>query len=170
MFNTQAGIHEAIWSNIHCKRFYLAEEAPICTSPLREAFGYNADTEAGEEVLSGTYKFEPGFDDATRRMCQEVAAIRAVVPADSVKDIVRKEDWSNYWSKAREETLSSESGLHFSHYKAGAGSKAIFNFQAMKASVMLKAGWGYTRWGRGMSVMLEKIPGCRGLINLGRYC
>jgi hypothetical protein len=31
----------------------------------------------------------------------------------------------------------------------------------MKASVMLKAGWGYTRWGRGMSVMLEKIPGCQ---------
>ncbi len=31
----------------------------------------------------------------------------------------------------------------------------------MKASVMLKAGWGYARWGRGMSVMLEKIPVCQ---------
>jgi hypothetical protein len=161
VFHTQADIHEAIWSNIHRKRFYLAEEAPICNSPLREAFGYNADTEAGEEVLSGTYEFEQGFDDATRRICQEVAAIRAVVPEDSVDAIVRKEDWSNYWSKAREETSSSESGLHFSHYKAGAESKVISHFQALKASVMLKAGWGYTRWGRGMSVMLEKIPGCQ---------
>ncbi len=88
VLNTQADIHEAIWSNIHHKRFYLAEEAPICNSPLHEIFGYNGDTEAGEEVLSGTYEFEPGFDDATRRICQEVAAIREVAPADSVDDIV----------------------------------------------------------------------------------
>ena len=57
VYSTQADIHEAIWSNINCKRFFLAEEAPICNSPLREIFGYNADTEAGEEVLSGTYEF-----------------------------------------------------------------------------------------------------------------
>jgi hypothetical protein len=161
VLNTQAEIHEAIWSNIHRKRFYLADEAPICNSPLREIFRYNADTEAGEEVLSGTYEFEPGFDDATMRICQEVAAIREVVPADSVDAIVRKGDWSSYWSKAREETSSSESGLHFSHYKADAGSKTISHFHAIKASVMLKDGWGYARWGRGMSVMLEKIPGCQ---------
>ena len=88
VLNTQADIHKAIWSNIHCKRFYLAKAAPICNSPLCEIFGYNADTEAGEEVLSGTYEFEPGFDDATRRICQEVAAIREVVPGDLVNAIV----------------------------------------------------------------------------------
>ena len=33
-FSTQAEVHEAIWNNIHRKRFYLAEEAPICLSPL----------------------------------------------------------------------------------------------------------------------------------------
>ena len=44
--------------------------------------------EAGEEVLSGTYEFEPGFNDATRRICQEVAEICEVVPADSVDAIV----------------------------------------------------------------------------------
>jgi hypothetical protein len=136
VLNTQAEIHEAIWSNIHRKRFYLAEEAPICNSPLREIFGYNAGTQAGEEVLSGTYEFEPGFDDATRRICQEMAAIRAVISADSVnKAIVRKGDWSNFWRKAREETSSSESGLHFSHYKASAGSVAA-NIEYCRFSVI----------------------------------
>ena len=28
-FTDQSGIEEAIWENIHHKRFYLAEEAPI---------------------------------------------------------------------------------------------------------------------------------------------
>ncbi len=29
VFNTQADIHEVIWSNIHRKRFYLAEDATV---------------------------------------------------------------------------------------------------------------------------------------------
>jgi hypothetical protein len=51
VFSTQDEVHEAIWSNIHRKRFYLAEESPICNGSLRETFGYNAETLAGEDVL-----------------------------------------------------------------------------------------------------------------------
>jgi hypothetical protein len=36
-------LHEAIWENIHRKQFYLAEEAPMCSGPLRGLFGYNSD-------------------------------------------------------------------------------------------------------------------------------
>ncbi len=54
-FTMQEEVHEAIWSNIYQKCFYLVEEAPICHSPLRETFGYNADSLAGDEVLEGSY-------------------------------------------------------------------------------------------------------------------
>ncbi len=60
-FTSQAEVHEAIWSNIHWKQFYLAKEAPICNGPLREEFGYNVDSEVGEEVLEGTYEFDADF-------------------------------------------------------------------------------------------------------------
>ncbi len=163
-FTSQEDIHEAIWSNIHRKRFHLAEAAPICNTPLREVFGYNADTEAGEAVLAGTYEFGPDFDEATKRICKEVAMIQEEVPRNSVDTIIRRGEWSKFWTKAREETSSSESGLHFSHYKAGAGSALISHFHATKVSVMLKSGWGYERWGRGLLVMLEKTPGCQ-LVN-----
>jgi hypothetical protein len=33
-------LHDAIWDNIHCKLFYLAKEAPMCSGSLRGAFGY----------------------------------------------------------------------------------------------------------------------------------
>jgi hypothetical protein len=33
-YTTQESVHKAIWSNIHYKRFYLAEEAPICQGQL----------------------------------------------------------------------------------------------------------------------------------------
>ncbi len=53
-FTMQEEVHEAIWSNILQKRFFLVEEAPICHSLLRETFGYNADSLAGDEVLEGS--------------------------------------------------------------------------------------------------------------------
>ena len=87
-FSTQAEVHEAIWNNIHQKRFYLAEEAPICCTPLREMFGYNADSEAGDKVLEGRYQFEGDFDHHTREILEETAFTRAAIPQNSVEDII----------------------------------------------------------------------------------
>jgi hypothetical protein len=159
-FTTQAEVHEAIWDNIHRRRFYLAEEAPICLSPLRDEFGYNADTEVGEEVLEGRYHYDPDFDQHTREILEEAASTRAIIPKNSVDDIIRSGCWGGFWSKTREETSSSESGLTFSHYKAGARSDIITHFHATKSSVAIKAGVGLNRWSRGLSVMLQKVPGC----------
>ena len=159
-FTSQAEVHEAIWSNIHRKRFFLAEEAPICNTPLREEFGYNADTEAGEEVLEGVFQFDEEFDEHTRDIMEETSRTRAIIPKNSVDDIIRSGCWGSFWSKAREETSSSESGLTFSHYKAGTNSHLITHFHATKSSVAIKAGIGLERWSRGLSVMLQKIPGC----------
>ncbi len=87
-FTTQEEVHEAIWSNIHQKHFYLAEEAPICHSPLRETFGYNADSLAGYEVLEGSYVYENDFEEYTQAICQELAQIWEVIPERSVDEIV----------------------------------------------------------------------------------
>ncbi len=74
---------------------------------------------------------------------------------------MRKGDWGIFWKKAKEETSSSESGLHFSHYKAGASLQLISHFHAMKSLVMLQTGFGYKRWACRLLLMLEKIPGCQ---------
>jgi hypothetical protein len=57
--NSKEELHEAIWDNIHRKRFYLAEEAPICSGPLRGAFGYNFITPTAKTILEGTYGYPP---------------------------------------------------------------------------------------------------------------
>ncbi len=66
---TQEEVYEAIWSNIHQKRFFLSEEAPICHSLLWETFGYNADSLAGDEVLKGSYVYENNFEKYTQDIC-----------------------------------------------------------------------------------------------------
>ncbi len=74
--NSKEELHEAIWDNIHRKQFYLAKEAPICSGPLRGAFGYNSITPTAKAILEGTYDYSPEFDEATKEILQECALIR----------------------------------------------------------------------------------------------
>ncbi len=43
-YTTAELVQEAIFLNIHCKQFFLAENAPICSGGLQGWFGYNAIT------------------------------------------------------------------------------------------------------------------------------
>ena len=54
-YDSKDGVEKAILQNIHGegKRFYQAEEAPICRGRLRGQFGYNANTAAARAVLDG---------------------------------------------------------------------------------------------------------------------
>ena len=49
----QQEVENAIWSEIHGKRFYLAEQTPICQGRLQGEFGYMANTAAAESILEG---------------------------------------------------------------------------------------------------------------------
>ncbi len=80
---TKSEVEDAIWTNIHCKRFYLAEEAPICHGQLREALGYNAVSPTTSAILNGTYEYPEDFDEATKELCVECALIRQIIPEDS---------------------------------------------------------------------------------------
>ena len=156
----QEGIHQAIWDNIHRRRFYLAEEAPICQGTLREEFGYSADTDAGREVLSGTYTPVEDTDPATLEIFDQLADIRTKVPALSISDKITGGDWSDFWKKSKESTSSSESGLHFGHRIASASSPLLSHVFATQCSILLRRGLHLLRWSRGLSVMIEKVRGC----------
>ena len=82
------------------------------------------------------------------------------IPANSVKTTIGREEWQQRWKRAREETSSSESGLHFSHYIAGAESDIISHLHALMTSIAVRRGIVMERWSRGLSVMLEKMFGC----------
>ena len=43
-FDTEEEVQEAIFNEVHCKRYNLVEEAPICQGALCGQFGYSATT------------------------------------------------------------------------------------------------------------------------------
>lgn len=158
--NTRQSVQEAIWNEIHHKRFYLAEGAPICQGNMRGEFGYSAVSPTAKAILDGTYEYPEWFDEATKELCEECARIRLVIPKNSVDTTIKREEWQERWKRAKEETSSSESGLHFSHYKAGAECEYISHLHALITSISLRRGLALDRWSRGLSVMLEKMFGC----------
>ena len=160
-FEGQDQVQTALWGNIHDRRFYLAEQAPICQGRLRGEFGYLARTASARSVLDGTYHFGPEFDGATRELLEECALLRQIVPSNSVNDVVTRANWKRRWRCAREKTSSSVSGQHFGHYIASTSSDMISSYHALKATIALKKGLHLDRWARGMTCILEKKPGVR---------
>ena len=156
----QREVQAAIFSEIHQKRFFLAEQAPICNGWLRDAFGYTATSPVAKAILNGSYTYPHDFDQATKELCMACARIRQSIPKNSVPSDISQHQWSRRWRKAKEDTSSSVSGLHFGHYKASALHPELAKFHALKASLVMKRGMVLERWGNGLSVMLEKLFGC----------
>ncbi len=72
---TQASVQEAIFDNIHRRRFFLAKSAPIYQGHLRGWFGYNTVSSTARAVLDGTFVYTEDFDEATKEICRECAEI-----------------------------------------------------------------------------------------------
>jgi hypothetical protein len=64
------------WANIYRKRFYLAEEVPLCSSNLQGKFGYNANTKIARAILAGIYEYPPDCGQATREIFEKCTRIR----------------------------------------------------------------------------------------------
>jgi hypothetical protein len=158
--SSQEDLQNAIWTNIHRKRLYLAEEAPLCSEPLRGQFGYKAINPTARAILAGTYQYLPEFDKATKEILKECTKICLLIPKDLVTTRITKDDWHGHWDMAKESTSSSAFSRHFGHYKASLRLEYITYLHALQATLIIRQGIVLDRWSKGLSVMLEKIFGC----------
>jgi hypothetical protein len=156
---TQDSVERTIFSKIHEKQYTLAGEAPICNGKLFQDFGYCVNMPASRAVLDGTYVAPTTLDTATRELFAEIAAIRHLVPENSVTIIITPEQWKQYWKGISKETSSSKSGIHFGHYIVGSKSDIISHYHSARVSVILAHAMKLKRWSWGLSVMLEKTIG-----------
>ena len=74
-----------------------------------------------------------------------------------VNDFVKATEFQDYWQHANEDIQSSESGIHFGHYKAVAIDKYLSSLEAPMLTLASKTGVPIERWGRGLVVLLEKL-------------
>ena len=78
---------------------------------------------------------------------------------EQVATYVTTEDFQHYWQTANERTSSSYSGLHFGHYKAASFNRVLSAMHAAKLLACAMKGLPLARWGKGVTVLLEKVCG-----------
>ena len=66
-----------------------------------------------------------------------------------------EEYYRAHWKRAKEETSSLFSGLHFGHYIAGIELYYISHFHALNATLLLHNGLVLECWAQGLLVMLQ---------------
>jgi hypothetical protein len=130
-FDTEEGVQEAIFNEVHQKQYNLAEDAPICKGALWGQFGYIATSPTAQSILDGTYNFPSDIYEATKELFVEIVQICSVIPPNSVTGIISRERWQQHWKKVKKDTSSSQSGLHFGHYIAGADCNHISQFHVL---------------------------------------
>ena len=72
--HTKEDVERAIHNGIS-PRFSRAGSAQVCNGPLFELLGYSADTEAGMEILEGTFKPPQDTDPATVIILNKISRI-----------------------------------------------------------------------------------------------
>ena len=135
-----------------------------------EDVGYAGDGRAVNEILDGSYTFPEGCSAATIQLCTEAAKLYKKTSGTLMKTTVSMTDFQNWWKGANENISSSKSGAHFGHYKAAASCDALTALHVAKLNLVIKTGAPLSRWGHGMTVLLEKEFGAIHLDKLRAIC
>ncbi len=94
-----------------------------------------------------------------RSQAVTLGTIRQLATTDTCRrcNFVSTTDFQSFWRHANEDIQSSESGCHFGHYKAASHNRYLSAMHAAKLTAT--TGDPLARWGKGLTVLLEKIFG-----------
>ena len=79
-------------------RFSRLGSDPICNGLLFELLGHSTDTEAGAQLLEGTFAPPPGTNPATIIILNEITRIWRVMGEGKVNIIVTKEHCQRHYT------------------------------------------------------------------------
>ena len=117
--------------------------------------GHLANTDADDAILHGHQEYPLDMDEGTKLFLQEMTRLYAKNKG-VVNYILEDEDFTLFCNKVREETESSKSGIHFSHYIAQSFYPFLTKLQVIKINLVLSMGIPLKRWLHGLTVVLEK--------------
>jgi len=132
--------------------FKLAFLSPLLKSPLLDQLGICGDTEAARSLLN----------DSAIVDVSDLAKILSLFHKDNnlnIPSALSPSDWTTHWNQATEETAFLISGLYFGHYKVQARDSTLVSIRCAIINLAIRNGLPLKRWLRGLSVILEKLPG-----------
>jgi hypothetical protein len=117
------------------------------------------DTKCAQKILEGTYDYPPDTDEWTKMILQEAQFTFSQMSGTEIATMITTEDFQNYWQRVDKRTLSSFSSITFSHYKVAPFHYMLLAMYAAYLTACTRKGIPLKRWGVGLTILLEKIPG-----------
>lgn len=142
---------ENILMQCNKEKFTEANETPFMQPPLLDAVGLDGLTLSSDSILRGTFPIPDGIHQGTADFIHAVKMNENLCQGGPISPDITTEEHQSYWSKARESTQSSLSGLHFGYYKATAKCSKLA--QTIASFVSIPYCSGYSPWRfRGISM------------------
>jgi hypothetical protein len=117
------------------------------------------DTECTPKILNGTYDYPPDTEVWRKKILQEAQHTFSQMSGVEITTTTTTENFTYYWRQVNEQTSLSFSGFTFSHYKTAAFHPILSAMHAAYLTACARKGIPLTRWGIGLTVLLEKIIG-----------
>jgi len=141
-----------------------AHGSPFLKPPLAPLVGIFSTGQASQEILNGTFCCPPDMDGPTRQFIEALKLSSDEAQQYQESLVLQPEDFIAHWKKAKERTLLSPLGLHFSHYKSATHSLLIVHLHARFMQLIFMMGLSISRFQASLQVILEKRPGISMLI------
>ncbi len=141
------------------QQFRLTHSALCYQGQLFNDLGFMGETKFTHKILKGTYKYPPDTNKWTMKILQQAQMTFSQISGTEIATMITTEDFQNYWQRVDERTLSSFSGITFSHYKAAAFHYMLFAMHVAYLTACARKGIPLKWWGVGLTVLLEKIIG-----------
>jgi hypothetical protein len=139
--------------------FRLAHSVPGYQEKLFDNLGFMGDAKSAQRILKGTYNYPPDTDKWTKKILQEAQFTFSQMSGTEIAMMITMEDFQNYWQQVDERTLSSFSGVTFSHYKVAAFHYMLSAMHMAYLTACTRKGIPLKQWGVGLTVLLKKIIG-----------
>ena len=120
---------------------------------------------AVDDILNGEFDIDTeGLDEATAstEMHSFIKALKIPNSKDSntkLKEMgigITSQDYVDIFSKTRESTASSPSGIHYGHYIAACESELLINVNLIFMTTPFHIGKPLTRWTKSLHCMIQK--------------
>jgi hypothetical protein len=99
--------------------FSLAHSAPKMSTLLSECLCYLSSKALAKVIITESCEITTDMDPATKLILVEIGKLGVkLVNYDETEIIIMPEDFTHFWTRVGEFTLSSISGVHYGHYKS----------------------------------------------------
>ncbi len=155
-YSNKTGIENAVMP-INEAKYRACEQTPFLQEPLLSDFGYTGHSENIDAVVNGTYTPPEGTDEYAKTLLSVMQRPDHVATSEfKISTYVSTEEHQRAWKRAKENTSSGKSGLHFGMFKANATVPRLAELDASLRSIAYSTGFVYERWKTGIDVQILK--------------